>query len=470
MRDLARAGAWRVRQSLLFDIKVDLSDTLTSEVGVSDAIAESGADQQGWARGEIIVVTSIEEIPSLAEQDWLQHPYPVLDKIRETAPVYRDPAMGGIALVTGYEEIRQILSDPETFSNNAYEKLRTGGIAEHPRVVEALAEGVPPASALGQADGDRHGFHVSLVKPFLSGTRIRAMTPSVQAHVGTLLDRLPFDEPFDWVKDFAEPLTINVMCDFVGVPSQDREIFARGSDGEVLLIGSASSVDELVTAAHDFVRLQRYAEAQIRAPQADPTDDLISSVANGTAPEGVEPLTMPDRVQIIKTTFAAGNQTTRAALSSAVVMLVKHPELAGSIRGNPNALKLFIEEILRLESPVTALYRIATRDTEVGGERVAAGERIAVVYGAANRDPSQFGCPAEFNRERANLHRHFAFGLGLHYCLGAPLARLELRLAIDGFLRRFQHATLAPKTSPRYASTFIVRNLITLPLIGSRNV
>ena len=404
-------------------------------------------------------MTDAATIPSFRDPEVLACPYPAFDAIRAESPVYRKPELGGIAMVTRFEDAVRVLRDPETFSNDAYDKIRGGGIAQRETVKEILATGFPPAKALAQTDGDRHLYHASLLKPFLTPAKIREMEPRVKASVDRLLDGAEEGQVFDWVTDFAEPLAISVMCDFVGITPEFRDVVVRGAEAEARLMGSFASDEVLIEAAHDWVALQKYAAREIEDRRANPRDDLISSVANTPPPPGVEPLTMPEAVHIVKVAFVAGNETTRSALSAAALRLIQNPGLMDRLRAEPTALRLFIEETLRVDAPVLMLFRIATKDTEVGGEKIAKGETLAVVYGAANRDAAEFACPAEIDIDRENARRHLTFGLGTHFCLGAPIARLELQLGLQGLLDRFQSLEQVPDTELEYSPSFTVRSL-----------
>lgn len=408
------------------------------------------------------------EIPSLRDEATLQCPYPVYDTMREEAPVYRHPDLSGIAMVTRYDDVIDVLSDPETFSNDAYSELRSGGVAGYQSVAEILATGFEPASALGQADGAVHDYHASMIQPFVAPRRLRVMEPRIRELVSDLVDELPYDTPFDVVAKFSEPLSVNVMCEFVGVPATDREIFVKGSDAEALLLGSLGDEQALREAAQDFVNLQKYAGAQIEARRADPRDDLITSLATTPPPPGVPPSSLAQLVHALKAVFTAGNETTRAAISASIQRFANEPELVTRLREDPGALLAFVEEILRTDTPLMMLFRRATKDTEVSGCPVGKGEVVAAVFAAANRDGNKFEDPLRFDLGRPNPRRHLAFGYGIHFCIGAPLARLELRLALSAVLDRFESIEIAPDTVPLYGSSFFIHNLRELVVIGRK--
>lgn len=457
-------GYWRDAHAL--EAKRELADWLAECSADEELFIDHARSRNQLTRRVIVTVRPVPKIPSFRDPQVLQCPYEAFDAIRETAPVYRHPDVRNIAMVTRYDDVVHVLRDTETFSNDAYAELRSGGMADLPSVREVLATGFPPAAALAQTDGAVHDYHASLIAPFLSPRRLRAMEETVQARVDEVVDPLPFDEAFDVAAQFAEPLSIAVMTDFLGVPIEDRDVFVRGSDGEALLFGSLTDEDALIAGARDYVRLQHYGAAAIADRQANPRDDLITSVATTPPPDGVPESTLPQLVHILKSVFAAGNETTRGALSSAILRLATQPELADLVRSDEAALTNFIEETLRADTPLNMLFRRATRDTEISGAPVAAGEVVAVVYAGANRDPAQFDQPTTFMLGRPSPRRHMSFSYGVHYCLGAPLARLEIKLALRAMLAKFEGFELEPGHTPRYAASFFVHNLKSLHVIG----
>lgn len=412
-------------------------------------------------------MTNAQPVPSLRDEQTLQCPYPVYDRIRDEAPVFRHPELPGIGLITRYKDVVDVLGDPDTFSNNAYRELRSGGVAGYSKVAEVLAQGFEPVTALGQADGALHDYHASMIQPFISPRRLRAMEPRIQAIIDELVSALPFGEPFDAVALLAKPLSVRVMCEFVGVSAADQDIFVKGSDAEALLLGSLGEEEELLNAAQEYVNLQKYAGAQILDRRENPQDDLISSLANTPPPDGLEPSALAQLVHALKAVFTAGNETTRAAISASILRFTNEPEIADQLRKDPSQIPNFIEEILRTDTPLMMLFRRATRDTEVSGCPLAKGNVVATVFAAANRDESRFEHPLTFNMTRPNPRRHLAFGYGVHFCIGAPLARLELKLVLESVLAKFASIHLDAEQSPLYGRSFFIHNLQSLFVTGS---
>lgn len=405
---------------------------------------------------------ALSDLPRLTDPAVLQDILPALDQIRDSQPVYRIDELN-FTLVSRHEDVMRVLKDPETFSSKAYAEFKSRGISGRTVVEEVLSQGYPYVDTLSETDGLRHRFHRSIVKRFLSRERLANLTPSIENTVDELLTSLETSE-VDIVRDFTAPLAIRVMCEFVGVPASDAEIFLRGSDGEVALLGSADlPEDEELELAKAFLFVQTYVDEQIKLREGTQSNDFISTVISSTPPDGCEPLTASERNNLIRTIIMAGNETTRSLIGSALLRLSRSHELQAAMRNDPNKIPTFLEEVLRLDSPVILLYRVTTREIELSGTMIGPGERIAVCYATANHDDSVHSDPMELDLSREQIRDHVGFGWGVHLCAGAPLARLEARIAVEEFVKRF-HFSLSQDAVPTYLPTFIVHNLTALPL------
>jgi cytochrome P450 len=390
-------------------------------------------------------------------------PFAVYEAMHAKASVVRSEELGGLAVVTGYDDVMQVLQDTATFSSSV---IGRGSSRESVRRV--LAEGFEDQAVLVFADGPAHDYHEGLVKPFFQPSRLRALAEPIRQIAGSLCDAIEPGE-IDFVSQFAMGLSIHTLARAIGVPvDQDAlELIWAGSTANAVLLGTGgnavSEEFELESARH-YVRFQHYIAQLIRDRQRQPADDLISEFVHAPVPAGFEPLTFPHMVALVVLMIGAGNDTTRSWMASVMLRIASDPELQQRVRKEPDYLQSVLMESLRCDSPVMLLYRRATRDTEVGGVPINEGELVGIAFGAANHDGSRFECPHSFNPDRRNAHTHVAFGYGTHFCIGAPLARLEAKLGLQTFLDRFGTIELSSNDSPAYVPAPITRKLSKLPL------
>ena len=397
----------------------------------------------------------------LSSPEVCRHVHTAFDAMRTKSPVLRSPELR-MVVVTGYDEAMEVLRDPERFSSK--KTLRTAGGKKQPEVTDILKQGYPYVDTLINTDGPRHHFHASLIKDYLTASRVRDLTDPITAEADALLDTIVEGATVEFVDQISLPLTIGVLCLFTGVPREHRDLVERATDAEVALLGAVGTTDRNVENAKLIIELQKLLTDLIEQRRTDPADDLISYIVHTPPPDGLPALTMAEMVSILRGVVIGGNETTRGMINSSVLALTRDPELMNRISGDEAAFGRFIDEGLRHTSPVSMLFRSATCDTTIGGVSVQAGELIGVAYSAANRDPRRYECPHDWDIDRSNVRRHLAFGYGTHYCAGAPLGRLESRIAIRRILDRFATITLAPEGEPSFMPSFMVRNMDSLPV------
>jgi cytochrome P450 len=406
------------------------------------------------------------QVPSFADPAIYQDPFSLYDLLREKAPVYRNAELN-LVMVTRYDDIVAVLRDPDTFSSSYFAK-RTSGSQRSKAVADILATGFPGHDTLNQVDGPKHDFHAGIVRPFLAPRRVRVLADRIQLIVNEYVADIPSGERADLIHDFAEGVAISVMCEFVGVPRADREIWARGADAELALIGAVLDEDAQIQYATDFVRMQKRIAELLEERAQSPCDDVLSAVATAGPPAGVEPLSLGEKIRIITATVVAGNETTRGLIASAVYRICRDPELEARVRAPADAVTQLVEEMLRVEPPGIMIFRVVTRDTVLRGVPIAEGEMMAVVLAAGNYDPDIFECPHAVKLDRGNAKRHLTFGSGSHTCLGAPLARVEAAIAIRTLLSTFDRIELVPGPPPGYFPAYMIRSMQSLPVIMYR--
>jgi cytochrome P450 len=303
-------------------------------------------------------------------------------------------------------------------------------------------------------DPPDHTRYRALVAPAFRPSVLRGLEAAVRDRVRALLDAIPPDGPFDAVEALAAPLPLQVICLLLGVPEDDWPRFLRWS--EAIVPGAAP---ELTDEERNALRIEcgTYLVGVAHERRVAPREDVISQLA-GVELEG-DRLTDVELVMFLIQLLVAGNETTRHAISGGLLALAEHPAQWADLRARPgDLLPTAVEEILRWTSPVVYFLRTATRPVALGGAHVAAGDRVMLLYGAANRDPAAFGPDADrFAIARRPSAASLTFGFGPHFCLGAALARMEIRLVLEEAARR--HARIERAGEPAYNGSSVVSGL-----------
>ncbi|HKE75613.1 MAG TPA: cytochrome P450 [Acidimicrobiales bacterium] len=402
-------------------------------------------------------------------------PYPYFDALRSTCPVWREPHHD-VVMITGYDEAVQVYNDTETFSSCL---SVTGPFPGFPvplegddvsGLIEAHRDELPMSDQLPTLDPPVHTAHRGLLMRLITPKRLKENEASMWRMADGLLDVFLAPGEGEYVKGFAGPFTMLVIADLLGVPEEDRGDFAAalhqapGAGGGI----GGTGGDSLGHSPLEYLyhRFTGYVEDRRREPR----DDVLTGLARATFPDGSTP-TVDDVVRVAANLFAAGQETTVRLLGSALKAIAEQPDLQARLRSEPERIANFVEETLRIESPVKGDFRLSRVPTTVGGVDLPAGTTVMVLNGAAGRDPRHFEDPATLDVERANARQHLAFGRGIHTCPGAPLARAEGRVAIQRMLDRTSEIRISerehgPAGARRYSyvPTFILRGLTRLHL------
>jgi cytochrome P450 len=377
-------------------------------------------------------------------------PYPLYHKLRQLDPVHRSP--DGAWVVTRHVDATAVLRDPRFSSNPSH----LGG--ERPRVGPRRLD----SKVLLFLDAPDHTRLRSLVSKAFTPAVVRRLRPRVEELVAGLLDRARERGSIELIADLAYPLPVAVICELLGVPEADRGSFGSWSSDASRLLDRDLDLDEATvergTAA--IVAFTEYFGGLVQQRKQDPRDDLASGLI--AVEEAGERLSWEELFATIILMFLAGHETTVNLIGNGMLALLRHPEQLERLRRDPALGPTAVEEVLRYESPVHVTARIATVDLEVGGVPVGAGEQVIVAVAAANRDPAVFADPDQLDVGRRD-NRHLSFSAGMHYCLGAALARLEGEVAFGALLREFETIELADP-EPSLRDHFVLRGLRSLPL------
>lgn len=403
-------------------------------------------------------------------------PYPFYAALRDKCPVTREKFYG-VTMVTGWQEAVDVYNDAESFSSCISVTGPFPGFPvslegkENEDITELINEHrdeIPFSDQLPTLDPPTHTNHRALLMRLITPKRLKENEDAMWQIADDILDDFLAPGHGEFINGFAGPFTLRVIADLLGVPEEDRpellERLARGTHGSGL--GNADKTLAKTPLEYLYDVFAEYVEDRRRNPR----DDVLTGLATATFPDGTTP-EVGDVVRVATNVFSAGQETTVRLLSTALKVLGDRPDIQERVRADRSLLPNFIEECLRIESPVKGDFRLSRVPTTVGGQPLGAGCTVMVINGAANRDPRRFENPDEFDPDRKNARQHLAFGRGIHSCPGAPLARAETRVGLERLLDRtsdirISEAHHGPPENRRYSyiPTYILRGLTELHL------
>ncbi|MGB3352876.1 MAG: cytochrome P450 [Mycobacterium sp.] len=403
-------------------------------------------------------------------------PYTFYEALRNKCPVSREDHYG-VTMITGWQEAVDVYNDSETFSSCISVTGPFPGFPvslegrENDDLTDLIVEHrdeIPFSDQLPTLDPPTHTNHRALLMRLITPKRLKENEDAMWGLADDILDDFLAPGEGEFIKGFAGPFTLRIIADLLGVPEEDRadllERLARGTHGSA--VGNAEKAMNKTPLEHLYEVFATYVEER----RAEPRDDVLTGLATATFPDGTMP-EVGDVVRVATNVFSAGQETTVRLLSTALKVLGDRPDIQARLREDRSLLGNFIEECLRIESPVKGDFRLSRCPTTVGDQTLGAGSTVMVINGAANRDPRRFEDPDSFDPERKNARQHLAFGRGIHSCPGAPLARAETRVGLERLLDRTTDIRISEsKHGPvgdrryQYIPTYILRGLTELHL------
>ena len=387
------------------------------------------------------------------------NPYEVYRELRKEAPVSWSPMLQ-VWVLTRYDDVLEALKDHRRFSS---ERTR----AVNP-IVQQMERYRMSSGPLGTTptmlsiDPPDHTRMRSLVSKAFTPKQVERVRPHMQEIAEELLDALPEPGRMDVVADFAVPFPIIVIAEMLGIPASDRARFkAWSSDVAATLSGPFLPQDVLDRSVRSSNELADYFRGQIALRRAGPRDDLLSALC--AVEEQGDLLSEDELIATCILLLIAGNETTTNLIGSGMLTLLQHPDERRKLQGDLSLLPSAVEEMLRYEPPAQMTSRVVAEEMELRGQRFEPGQVVLTALAAANRDPEVFPDPDRFDVTR-QPNRHLAFGHGIHYCLGAPLAVVEARIAFEALLRRMPEPEAAFE-APEWGPSFVLRGLKSLPVV-----
>jgi cytochrome P450 len=399
--------------------------------------------------------------------------FPYFDFLLEGRRVWREPHHG-VVMVAGYEEVLAVLRDTAGFSNCnivagpgfRFPVELTGDDVTD--LVEAHRDAVPMSDQIITFDPPKHTAHRGLLMGLITPKRLKSNEEFMWRLADRQLDEVLPGGRCEFIDDFAQPYTLLVIADLLGVPESDHPALLRQAGVGRRLLGEAG--EDAGRPDHPLDFLYGYFTERIEQLREQPGGDVLAGLARATFPDGSQPEPV-DVARIAANLFSAGKETTVRLMSTALRLICDEPGLQARLREQRELIPRFIEETLRLESPIKGAFRLALKTTTLAGVEIPAGTTVMVLHGATGRDPRQFECPHELRVDRPNVRQHISFGAGIHTCPGAPLARAEVRVVLERLFDRtseirVSEAVHGPAGARRYGylPTYMIRGLSGLSL------
>ena len=372
------------------------------------------------------------------------------------------PQFGLAGLVAAQTAVRVTL-DTETFSSNLVAVLmsdggdQTGG----PAILDLSSGETNAMDVLAIADPPSHTRQRRISNRAFTVQRVATMDERIRRLANELVDGFLSGNTVDWVKQFAVPLPLTIITELLGLPTGDMPQLKKWSDASVSLLSGVNTPDELAQLGAEIIDLFSYLGDRYDEALSSPGNNLLGDLIRETQIDS-EDLSRDEIVSMLVQLLSAGNETTTSLIGSAVMRLLQEPNLYRQLSESPSKIDSFLEEVLRLEAPFHGHFRSVKKETELAGTTLMPGDRLMLLWSSSGRDERQFENPDEIRLDRENSRTHFAFGHGIHHCIGASLARTEARIALETFLSRVPHPRLSQDNDFKHVPSLFVRSLAKL--------
>ena len=430
---------------------------------VAERLGQSNADVQAkWAIDphEDVRDQPLETLnpahPARFEADSI---WPLFARLRAEAPVHRteDSQFGPYWSVSNYDLCKYVDTHEKLFSSD----IRHGGIRLGGQPEDVLDATYSLPMFIMQ-DPPVHTEQRKVVAPSFSPRRIAGLADLIRQRAGAILDELPDDTEFNWVRRVSVELTGQMLATLFNVPQEDRHLLIHWSD-TVERMADPTYFASVKEGFHELWKCWEYFDAVWKERVKSPGDDLISILAQGEATRNMPPNEYLGNILLL---IVGGNDTTRNSISGGVLALNQNPAEYEKLLANPGLIPNMVPEIIRWQSPVAHMARTATEDTLLGGQRIAAGDRVAMWYISGNRDEAAIADAASFRIDRANARQHLSFGYGVHRCIGNRLGEMQLNIVWEEILKRFKRVEVVGE--PQFLSSSFIHGIRELPVKVTR--
>ena len=406
-------------------------------------------------------MTVAAEQKSFFHPDVLTSPFAFYQEHLATEPVYHDKATG-LYLVLSHKLVSEATSRTDEFSNN-FQAVLSGARSEDPEVKAILDEGWPQVDTLLTADPPVHTRFRKLVNLAFSAPRVNKLEAHIREIARDLIEKMLARQEIEFVRDFAMPLPIRMISEQLSLTHEAPETIKRWTDAFVDRLGGMVPKERELQCAREVVEFQHAIKAQMDLRRANPTDDLLSDLVHAQI-DGERPLDDGELLSIVQQLLVAGNETTTATLAEGIILLARNPSELAKAQADPKIIPNMVEEMLRLASASSGIWRVMKADAELGGVTLPKGAMVMMRYAAANRDPERYEEPDRFLADRANARTHLAFGRGIHMCVGNMLSRKEMTVAFEELLPRISGITLTDEAAIAYPPNMMLRGPVSVPV------
>lgn len=396
-------------------------------------------------------------------------PWDFFAQLRECAPVYALPN-NAYYLISRYEDVKTIAMDTETYSSNLVSVMLSTNTenarGEQPEILNLSGGDGQIAKAtdvLAIADPPQHTRQRRVANRAFTMRRVAKMEQRIHSLCVELLadiERLDFD----WIQSFAAPLPLIIIMELIGFPLADRDKLKRWSDASVALLSGINSTEELMQYGQEINQLIAYLAEHYDRAFDSPSDNLLGDLIAESKLDDQQ-FGRDEIVSMLVQLLTAGNETTASLVGSGMLMMCEDQQLQSELRQNPEKISAFVEEVLRLESPFHGHFRLVKSDHVLHGIELKAGDRLMLMWSSTGRDADQFDNPLMVKLDRKKPKSHFAFGYGIHHCIGAALSRAEARIAFETVLASSKNISLQSRQQARYTPSLFIRSLTELTII-----
>jgi cytochrome P450 len=393
-----------------------------------------------------------------------QESYEFYERLQKEAPVYNLPGTG-VYLVSRFDDIKAISLDPATYSNKlSYGMIQGDRWKAYEAAMEARGWGIK--RVLNGADLPEHRRVRRYLDSILNGKAVEALRPRIQQVTDMLIDRFIDRGECEFMNEFAFVLPSIIISEHSGFDPGNIDNFLRWATTVSRITNHVLTTEELLECAEAELEMQHYLHDVMEQRKREPREDLLTRLVVENIGDNVEgdPLTEQELQNILRDFISGGFGTVVNMLGNSLYLLLSHPEQMAKLRANPDLMKNFVEECLRIETSISVFPRITTRDVELHGVTIPEGSIVGLCLGGANHDPEKFACPHAFDIERQGAGSHITFNFGPHTCPGRLLAKMELQIAFTTILARMEDIELAEDLPNPHAANWRHRNIERLPI------
>lgn len=407
---------------------------------------------------------------SLFEPTTLVDPFDFYEEQRSKSPVFLDKATGTY-VVLDYDLITEAVGRLDDFSNQFDVRLSGGQdeseIEKDEEMQAIVSQGWPAVSTLLTADQPRHTSFRKLVNSAFAMPKVNKLEDSIRAMANQLIDGFIDKGECEFVSEYAIPMPVKTIAGQLGLDRADADTIKRWTNAFVDRLSGMMTRERQLAAEREVLDFQLTLKANMDDRRKESRDDILSDLVNAKL-DGERPLDDAESLSIVQQLMVAGNETTTAALAEGLRLFAANPEEYKKIQADPSLIPNAVEEVLRMSSGSSGIWRVMHKDAELGGVMLPKGAMVMLRYHAANRDPKQFENPNSFQIERKNVRTHLAFGKGIHMCVGNMLSRKEMAVSFQQFAERIDNLSLATDAELVYPPNMMLRGLSALPLEFSK--